>query len=107
MEHLDVIVRIIEAEQAAQKVADEVWQKKQTLAEDLVQQKNEIHESLIQRAQRRIEIVRQQEQQDANESLATLDGKFQLKQFQMERRFEENREKWVDELFQFMIHSTK
>jgi len=102
MEHVDVILKIIEAEKAAQQVADEAINTKNRLGQNLEREKAGLHEQFMERARRRVEIVREQESRDAEDSIARLDGELTETKAALRVRFDANKEAWAEELFAFV-----
>ena len=102
MEHVDVILKIIEAEKDAQRAANEAMEEKRQLHQKLAEEKAELHEQFMERAKRRIGIVRQHEQEEADEQIARLDAELTQNRAALQRRFAENRDAWADELFAYV-----
>ncbi len=106
MEHIEVIVKIIEAEQAAQKVADDALAQKQNLASSLTEKKQNLHDQFVERAKRRVELVRQQDQEEAEENLAQLEKQMVTSREQLQRSYQENASTWTEALFSYVTQSS-
>ncbi|MDP4109780.1 MAG: hypothetical protein Q8878_07125 [Bacillota bacterium] len=105
MEHLDIINRIIEAEQQAQKIAGEAASAKEHLNETISVNREKIHEDYMSRADRRIEIVRNSEKETTDEAIAKLDELLKQKLATVESTYTQNRERWIDTLFGSVVGS--
>ncbi|MCX7614366.1 MAG: hypothetical protein N2Z65_01260 [Clostridiales bacterium] len=103
MEHLDIINRIIEAEKEAKKIAEEAASAKNHLNEMITNDKNKIREDYLNRANRRIEIVRENERVACDESIAQIDTHLKQKLEIVEETFSQSRERWVDDLFRTIV----
>ena len=105
MENLDIISKIIEAEQAAQKVADEAKHKHQDLSQKLEAEMAEMRDKFITRAQKRVETVRLQETETANEDIARIEAEAQKQTKAIESHYDANRDQWIEHLLRFLIRS--
>lgn len=103
MEHINLINRIIEAEQKAQEMADAAKAKRQSLQSDLKGATDEIRKTYFERASRRIEDVRGNEERHADEMSAQLDERYLQELSHMESMFSEHRTEWVNKLFSLIV----
>ncbi|MDR1735661.1 MAG: hypothetical protein LBR85_02170 [Oscillospiraceae bacterium] len=99
MEHIDLINRIIEAEQEAQRIAGEARDKLRALPADLKSQTDKVRRDLYARADSRIEEVRREEEQYASDTVAELDARFKSDLAELEGVFAAHSKAWEDRLF--------
>jgi len=103
LEHLDIINRIIEAEQEAQKIADEAAGRKKHLNETISGDRDKIRDDYMSHAKRRIDIVRESERTACDEAIAQIEEHLKQKLEMVETTYQKNRERWISELFQSVI----
>ena len=103
MEHIDLINRIIEAEQRARALSDEALEKRMGMYTELETATNGLRESYLERARSRIEKVRELEDKFTDETLAELEATFKKDMLSIETAFEQNQDKWVDKLFSMIV----
>ncbi len=103
MEHVNLINRIIEAEQKAQEIAGAAKAKRQNLQSDLKSATDEIRQTYLDRATRRINEVRKNEERIADEMIAQLDQRYAQELSHMESMFSEHRSEWIDRLFSLIV----
>ena len=99
MKHVDIINRIVEAEQRARQIAAEAQEKLAHLQADLENERKNLRETYLQRAERRVEMVREREQALMREQLDEMDKHFTSERDMLERLFADHRTDWVDKLF--------
>ncbi|MCL2031105.1 MAG: hypothetical protein FWG93_06115 [Oscillospiraceae bacterium] len=98
MEHVDLINRIIEAEQEAQRIAGQARDKLGALPEELKGETDKLRKELYKRADRRIDEVRAQEQEWAARRVAQMEARHAADLAALERSFAEHRQEWADRL---------
>ena len=103
MEHIDLINRIIEAEQRARELSDEARDKRAGMFTELEAAAADMRGSYLERAHARIEKVREFEDEFTRETLEGLEKTFNEDMISIETAFERNHDKWVDELFVMIV----
>lgn len=103
MEHIDLINRIIEAEQRARHLADEAREKRKAMHTELETATTGLRESYLDRARARIEKVKERETSFTEERLAELSVAFEADMKSIEAAFEKNQDEWVDKLFSMIV----
>lgn len=99
MEHVDLINRIIEAEQEAQRIAGQAREKLNALPQELKEQKEKLRREMYARADKRIAEVSKREEEWADEQIAELDARQKEELSALEKLFEEHRQEWAEKLF--------
>jgi DNA anti-recombination protein RmuC len=103
MEYMELLNKIIEAEQLAQQIASEAKAKRDRLPDDLRTQWEELHAKYLERAERRVEAVAAQESVLADEQIGQLDAALSADLAQVDAFFREHREEMTGRLFQLVI----
>ncbi len=103
MEHVNLINRIIEAENKARQISDEAHQKLQTLSIDLKEECAGIRHEYLERAEHRIAMVRRKENELANEKITEIDRQFQEDLKLLDKTFSDHGDEWVDKLFHLIV----
>lgn len=103
MEHVDLINRIIEAEQEAQRIAGEARGKLDTLPEELKDKTETLRREIYKRADRRIREVRAQEEVWTAERVADLGARHTEDLAALESSFAEHRQEWAGKLLDMVV----
>ena len=103
MKHIEVINKIIEAEQQAQQLAGEARDKQLRLDEDLQKDTDRLREGYMEQARKRIALVREREEKQTAEKIAALNAVQKLDMDNMEHLYRSHKEEWIDELFDRII----
>jgi len=103
MEYMELLNRIIEAERTAQRIASEAKTQRDNLPNDLRAGWTETHEAYHARAERRVQIVREQEDAMAAEQIEQLDAGQREELRKLEAYFGAHREEMSEKLFRLVI----
>ena len=103
MKHVELITRIIEAEQKAQQLAGQAKDKKLHLPEELRESMASMRQTYFDRANRRIMMVREREMSHTDEKMSALEVMHKIELENMEKTFAENRDEWVEKLFSMIV----
>lgn len=103
LKYVDIINRIVETEHENQKKTQEVLQQRKTLQEELREEQNQLKAYYSARAQKRIGIVREQENQMADEQIALLKEQRKKDMERIESLYKTHRQEWIDKVFQQVI----
>ena len=103
MEYVDMISKIIAAEHSAKELAQEAQEKEEHLQADLDQQISQMRESYMERAKRRLEVVRQTEQDAAEKAVVRWNEKLEKALRDVEASYEKNRDVWANTLFAMIV----
>ena len=103
MGHVDVINRIIEAEQRARQIASEAREKQNNLSVDLQNEEKNMRETYRLRAVRRIEKVAEREKALLQEQMDAMEKHFEEELSKMEKHYAENRDAWAEKLFLMIV----
>lgn len=103
MEHVDLINRIIEAEQEAQLIAGQAREKLNALPQELKEQTEKLRRDMYARADKRIDEMRKREAEWAEEQIAQLNTQQERELAALEQLFEEHRQEWAEKLFSLVI----
>ena len=99
MEYIEVLNKIIEAERAARQIAGEAKAERDNLPRDLRAGREEMRSRLMARAERRVRIVREQEDAVADGQLARLENELQNDLLTLESHFRAHRDEMAGKLF--------
>lgn len=100
---IELINKIIEAEQNARKLAEEAYEKRDTMRSELSTSREDLRREYFARAEARIQKVREQNKVIAGEQVAVLDETFTHDLERIEMAFKENQDEWADKLFGMII----
>lgn len=103
MEHVELINRIIEAENEAQRIAGDARDKLIALPAELQEKTEIVHQEMRRRAENRVEQVRKHEEQWADERVAALNAQLAEELAALERMFAERRQQWADHMLAMVI----
>ncbi len=106
MEHLDLLNKIIEAEQTAKQISSQAKEKRDNLPSDLRAQQERLHEEYLARAQKRVSMVEREENQAASERVQELEKELIHDKAAMEDYFRAHHETLTDGLFQMVVNPT-
>lgn len=98
-----IIDRILTANKEAEKFAEQAEQEKKTAIEHIGEQKAELKRKYSERAEKRIDIVRVQEKEFADEKINANRNIFEERIVQLDKVAEENKDKWAQNLFEEII----
>ncbi|GHV33696.1 hypothetical protein FACS18949_08340 [Clostridia bacterium] len=103
MEHIELINKIIEAEERARQMAEVALQKRDNMQEDLKTNTSGLRDSYFQRAEARLKMVHEREAALAEEQIAELDKTFGRDAQSIEDSYVKNKDAWVEKLFQMIV----
>ncbi len=103
MEYNDIINRIVEAENTAQQMSKQAKDKRAVLEDDLKTEREKIHTAYFERAQRRLDVVAEQEEKLSSETIAALDLQLAHDLQAVDELYEKNHVEWVDKLFSRIV----
>ncbi|GHV05507.1 hypothetical protein FACS1894217_02510 [Clostridia bacterium] len=103
MEHIDLINKIIEAEERARQVAEAAKQKRENLEEDLKANTGGLRDSYFERAEARLKKVREREAALAEERITELDKTFERDEASIKAAYAKNKDVWVEKLFKMIV----
>lgn len=103
MDHIEIINKIVEAEQTAQRIADEARAKLASLDTDLVAENEKMRKQYFERADKRIASVREREGAIADEMIAELEKKLEQDLEGIERLAREQNDNWVSTIFSMIV----
>jgi hypothetical protein len=104
MEHIDLINRIIEAEYAAQTIADKARDQLNALPEELKEKSQDLRDGLFERANNRIEKIRTEEAQITAQAIAKDKEQNDKALVAMVALYEEHKADWSNKLFELVIN---
>ena len=105
LEHLDLLNKIIAAEQQASLISSAAKQKRDNLPNELRHQQETLRAEYLARAEKRISTVQQQSDQQADEQIAQLDAQLQQRKTELESYFTQHHDRMVAELFRLVVSS--
>lgn len=100
---IELINKIIEAEQNARKLAEEAYEKRDTMRSELGTSTEDLRREYFARANTRIQKVREQNKVIAGEQIAVLDETFTRDLERIETAFTQNQDEWTEKLFDLII----
>lgn len=103
MEYVNLIQRIISAEQSAQDMVHDAREEESHLAEHLTQEVEEMRTQYMDKAKHRIEKLTRLEAAMAQEDLEKWDEKLTQTMAHVELAYSQNKDQWVDTLFYKVI----
>ena len=99
----DVINRIIEIEEKARRITDEGRSYREGLSDRIKAAQEELALDIEEKTSLRLEKIRAQELHDEEGEVSLVKAKGEAAVKKLEKNFSENREKWLDELWQKVI----
>ncbi len=106
MEYEALINRILEAEQTAREITREAREKQAHLEEDLKQEQAKLRADYLARADRRLETLRGEIEQEKAAALAAQDARFAEARAKIEQAYSRYGDNWVDTLFRQAVGMT-
>ena len=103
MKHIDLISRIVEAEQKAQALAAEAKEKKLNLRDELRVNTEGVRRDYLSQADRRISRIMAQENERTDNAIKELNERHAKDMESMERLYAENRAAWSGEIYAMVI----
>ena len=103
MEYMDLVGRIVAAEQNARALVQEAKEQEQSLEADLEQEISTMRETYMERARHRVEEVKKTEVALAKEDLARWDRKREQTLAAVESSYARHKDFWVDVLFRKIV----
>jgi len=103
MEYVDLVGRIVAAEETAQEIAREAQEKQASLDSDLKRDVEQLHEDCFARAKRRVALVEETERSAAQDSMAEWDAKLSRAMAEVEHAYAKGKDAWVDLLFHKIV----
>lgn len=99
----DMIKKIVEIDEQAQELTDEVQQENVDMVKKVAEQREKLRDEYLTRARKRIDIIKQENQKKAENMLSEAQQKFEKKSAQLDSIYKENNNKWVDAIFNRVI----
>ena len=99
MDRDEIIRRIVQADKQARSIPEESRATLDALDEKLKQERDELRAAYYARAERRIEKVRETENEYAETQIARIEEELREKIADFDREAEQKRERWTDYLF--------
>ena len=106
MEYVNLVSKIVAAEESAREIAKEAQVRESSLEQDLEREIARMRESYMARAKHRVEEVEQTEARAAEEDLARWDKKLEQAMSAVEASYARNKDAWVETLFQRSVGGT-
>ena len=103
MEYMNLVNRIVEAEHTAKALVHEAEEKQARLQSDLEAEIAAMRAGYFARADRRLELVRQTEEEGAREEIQRLDEKLHAALDAVESAYAKNKDRWVDTLLAMIV----
>ena len=94
----NMIKRIIEMDKQARELNDEAQSRRDGAAASVEEKKEEARRSYLNLAQRRIDVIRQAEMEDAHKRMHQISEQNRLAAERLQTLYDENCDKWVDEI---------
>ncbi len=101
----NLINRILEIDESAKKKLDDAYKKKSEILCDAEKQEEQIKEDVLRKVNGRVEKVEEFEKSNADEKLAELAKKTAEEIAVLDQSYNENHEKWEDEIYRNIIPS--
>lgn len=95
----EMVERIIEMDKAARRLTDEAQALRIGAEKEIEIQKQKMRNNYFERARHRIECLREEENKNAEIEISAFKEKAQTLKDELNKRYNENHEKWVDEIF--------
>jgi FKBP-type peptidyl-prolyl cis-trans isomerase (trigger factor) len=99
----DIIKLIVEIDSEARKLTDKAASLKISANEDIEREKQTMHDDMIKRVGRRIDIVRAQEQSQADEKIAAIRQAQEERMHTLETVYAQHGKEWTDQLVSRVI----
>jgi biopolymer transport protein ExbB/TolQ len=103
MEYVNLVSKIVAAEETAQEIAREAREKQSSLDSDLKRDVEALREDCFARARNRVALVEETERAAAGETMSEWDAKLSRAMAEVERAYTKGRDSWVDLLFHKII----
>ena len=103
VEHIDVIVRIIEAEREARQTTETLRARRDHLSEELGVKKLELRDSIRENAEKKIREVIDRETAEADIAVLAIEKQFAEELANTGARLSERRDEWVETLFRRIV----
>ena len=103
MENLDVLNKIIVAERGARQMAAEAKAERENLSDELRSQRADIRASNLARAEKRVQVVREQEEAMTAQRIEQMDAALLEDLKRLEEYFGAHRCEMADELFSRVV----
>lgn len=103
MEYVNLIHRIMEAEQSAQTLVQDVKAEEQNLADILAQEVAQMREIYMEKARVQIAKLTRMEEAMAKEDLSQWDEKLSQTLVKVEETYSQNKDQWAETLFYKVI----
>ena len=92
----DMIKKIVDMDEKAQEITEEAKRSKALSAQEIAETKERIRENYLARARKRIELNRIQEKNQARQSLADAEKKYEVQLINMQELYRQQGGNWVD-----------
>lgn len=99
----DMIKKIVEIDEQAQKITKDAEQDNVNALKQVAEQRKKLSDEYLARARKRIDILKQEEQNKANKILADTKEKFQSQASDLENIYKNNCDTWVEAIFNRVI----
>ena len=101
----NLINRILEIDEDAKKKLDNAYKKKSDILCDAEKQEDQIKEDVFKKVNGRVEKVEEFEKSNSDEKLAELAKKTEDEIAALDKTYNENHDKWEDEIYRNIIPS--
>lgn len=99
----EIIDKLIELEQRAQKITNTAKEKEKTISEQIGKKQIELEQTIISNYQKKIDDMKNRESLDEQQKLNDIDIKSKEALGYIESNFEQNHIKWEEELFNSIV----
>ncbi len=103
MEYINLVSKIVAAEETAQEIAREAQEKQSSLDSDLKRDVEALRTDCFARAERRVALVEEAERAAARESMAEWDSRLSSAMAQVERAYANGKDAWIELLFRKIV----
>lgn len=103
MEYVDLVAKIVAAEQSAQSIAREVREKQEHLDAEVQRDVDSLREDCMKRARHRVALVEETERTAAQEAMAAWDRKLSAAMTRVEEEYAGKKDAWADAIFHQVI----
>ncbi|MCL2747094.1 MAG: hypothetical protein FWE59_00370 [Oscillospiraceae bacterium] len=103
MEYMEMLGKIIDADREAKRITLDAKTERDNLPDELRAEADELRRDYLARAERRVQIVRQEEEGRAEQEVARLDATLASDMQRLEAYFSAHRDELADKLFSLVI----
>lgn len=99
----DIISKILEMDETARKLNDEVMAEKIASREEVVRKRQEVYDKYLSSAKEHIREFKNAAQKASDEEWQETEKYYKEVSLALERKFKENKQQWVDEIYNDVI----